>query len=197
MGTKLHSNSYEPPYKEIGKKIKSLRKSKFKTQDLFAEAIDVSVETVRNWEQGWTLAELGTFIRIAKILDCDLDYLLSDLECKTHDTQFIHDETGLSETAIKKMRSLNDAEKTLISDLIEHKDFIYLVRQLHDLKSKEYMSDTINNLQGELIKHQIGQRITGNKHSKIDSHLIEKAMLYSLSTQITNIICDITGTDLK
>ena len=36
-----------------------------------------------------------------------MDYLLGNIECETHDIQFIHDKTGLSEDAIKRIISKN------------------------------------------------------------------------------------------
>lgn len=44
---------------------------------------------------------------LCKLLHCDVDYLLGNIECETHDIQFIHDKTGLSEDAIKRIISKN------------------------------------------------------------------------------------------
>ena len=43
---------------------------------------------------------------LTELYHCDLDYLTGRLDQKTHDLQFIHDQTGLSEKAIEKLQSL-------------------------------------------------------------------------------------------
>lgn len=94
MGTKLHNE-----------RLKKERKKKYKTQDAFADALGVSIESVRNWEQGRILPEMGTLFKICDLLGCDLDYLTGRIDYKKHGDQFIHDQTGLSEDAIRRLRS--------------------------------------------------------------------------------------------
>lgn len=63
--------------------------------------------TIESWEQGRNAPSLSKLIKLAEFYDCDLDYLTGRIDCKTHDLQFIHDQTGLSERAIKKLQNLN------------------------------------------------------------------------------------------
>ena len=44
---------------------------------------------------------------LCKLLSCNVDYLLGNIGFETHDIQFIHDKTGLSENAIKRIISKN------------------------------------------------------------------------------------------
>lgn len=51
-------------------------------------------------------------IAYCNFFGCSADYLFGSIDCKTHDSQFIQDETGLSQTAIGELRRLkfmNDA----------------------------------------------------------------------------------------
>lgn len=91
--------------------LKRARKEKGLTQMDFSKMfkIDntpVSITTVRNWEQGRTYPEAKTLEALCDFYQCDMDYLFGRIDCKTHDTQFISDYTGLSEEAIDKLKEL-------------------------------------------------------------------------------------------
>lgn len=75
------------------------------TQEELADRLGVSLKTVMNWEQGQAIPSVETLMDLAEIYHCDLDYLTGRLDQKTHDLQFIHDQTGLSEKAIEKLQS--------------------------------------------------------------------------------------------
>ena len=75
------------------------------TQEELADRLGVSLKTVMNWEQGQAIPSVETLMDLADIYDCDLDYLTGRIDQKTHDLQFIHDQTGLSEKAIEKLQS--------------------------------------------------------------------------------------------
>ena len=109
MGSKLYNSA---DIKEsLRHNLQKKRKEKgFKTQDAFAEALEVSVESVRNWEQGRTLPELGTLFHICSLLDCDMDYLIGRLEVPTHDLAFIKEQTDPEKLYDVKELKLNISE---------------------------------------------------------------------------------------
>ena len=86
--------------------LKRARKEAGLTQADLAEKMGVHIKTVMNWEQGIAEPPLGTLMELTELYHCDLDYLTGRLDQKTHDLQFIHDQTGLSEKAIEKLQSL-------------------------------------------------------------------------------------------
>ena len=139
MGTKLHN-----------KRLKEERKKKYKTQDAFAEALGVSVDSVRNWEQGRILPEMGTLFKICDLLDCDIDYLTGRIGCKNHDDQFIHDQTGLSEDAIRRLRSWSQEKNQrshwaqYISDMIINGDVEMLLSHISYLIGDYKILDKLN-----------------------------------------------------
>lgn len=143
MGTKLYKEPREKKHEDFGKKLKEARKLKYKYQQEFADAIGAKVETVRNWEQGWILPEMGTLFKICDILDCDLDYLIGRLEYKKHDTKMISDYTGLSEDAVTALHLYKNADDrrslwpSYLSDIINNKDFFTLMGKI-----SEFMGDT-------------------------------------------------------
>lgn len=91
--------------KIFGERLKKLRKEKgYDTQEIFANKINRSKETIRNWEQGRNIPEIKDLLELCEFLNCDMDYLLGRIECKTHDLAFIAKETGLTEDAIDLLR---------------------------------------------------------------------------------------------
>ena len=71
------------------------------------------VGTIKNYENGNYKGspKLDIVNNLCKILKCDVDYLLGNMDCKKHDIQFIHDETGLSEKTIENLLNVNHHSK--------------------------------------------------------------------------------------
>ena len=92
---------------EMGKRIQTARKKKYRSQSQFADALHVDRQSVQGWESGKHLPDLDNLISISDLLDVDLDYLTGRIDCMTHETQFICDQTGLSEPAVKNLCMLN------------------------------------------------------------------------------------------
>ena len=61
-----------------GEKIAKLRKEQNLTQEQFADMLKVSRQSVSKWELDSTYPDTEKLIRISKIFDCSLDYLLKD-----------------------------------------------------------------------------------------------------------------------
>ncbi len=64
-------------YKQIGRRIRTLRKAKGFTQEALAEAIDRSVPYVSHIERASKRGSLETMSRIATALNVSMDYLLT------------------------------------------------------------------------------------------------------------------------
>ena len=62
----------------VGEKIVKLRKEQNLTQEQFADMIKVSRQSVSKWELDSTYPDTEKLIRISKIFNCSLDYLLKD-----------------------------------------------------------------------------------------------------------------------
>ena len=89
----------------FGKRLKKARKAAgYRTQSQLAERLDITKDTVENWEQGKAYPTIDGFLRLCDLLGCSSDYLLGRINEKDHDIQFIHDFTGLSEDAIEQMQ---------------------------------------------------------------------------------------------
>lgn len=62
--------------RDIGKNIKSIRQAKGMTQDTMAEALFVTRQTVSNYENGRSRPDLDMLLRIAEVLDTDVNTIL-------------------------------------------------------------------------------------------------------------------------
>lgn len=61
-----------------GEKIAMLRKKKDLTQEQLAEVLKVSRQSVSRWEMDVAFPETEKLIKLAKLLDCSIDFLLSE-----------------------------------------------------------------------------------------------------------------------
>ena len=62
----------------MGEKLAKLRRQHNLTQEQFAELLMVSRQSVSKWELNTTYPDTEKLIRISKLFDCSLDYLLKD-----------------------------------------------------------------------------------------------------------------------
>ncbi len=62
----------------IGEKITKLRKEQNLTQEQLADILKVSRQSVSKWERNVAYPDIEKLIRISKIFECSLDYLLKD-----------------------------------------------------------------------------------------------------------------------
>ena len=101
-------------YRRIfGERLKKMRKRNgYKRQQDFADAFSISLETVKNWEQGIRVPEFDQFMRLCDFLGCDLDYLSGRIDEKTHDLQFACDYIGLSSEAVEVLHLITMQQKS-------------------------------------------------------------------------------------
>ena len=62
----------------FGDRLRATRKEKGLSQEQLAEELEVSRQSVTKWETGITFPEIKTMLRLASLLDRDLDWLLYD-----------------------------------------------------------------------------------------------------------------------
>ena len=62
----------------FGEKLSKLRKESNYTQEQLADILEVSRQSVSKWESDIAYPETEKLIRLAKLFDCSVDYLLKD-----------------------------------------------------------------------------------------------------------------------
>ena len=133
--------------KEFGRHLATARKLKGYTQQELAQKIGKeNGQTISNWESGnYPPKSFADAIKLSDVLDVDLDYLTGRLHEQTHDIQFIHDQTGLTGDAVKKLRE-NRGLSFMLSLLIEQSEFIPLLwtinqAMIQDVVNPEFTGD--------------------------------------------------------
>ncbi len=134
---------------ELSNRLRKVRlENGYKSQQSFADALGVHLKTVQRWESDRNpkLPDMDNLLEICRKYDCDLDYLIGRLSEPTHDIQFIHDQTGLTGEAIKRLQE-NRRFMFVLSLLIEQKDFIAWIKQVqlylsHNLTVNLFPSDS-------------------------------------------------------
>lgn len=142
--------------KTIGQRIKKERQTLSLTQGDLAKKIGLSEEsrqTIGKWENGKLMPQFEDMLKMCEVFDCELGYLLGEFNCKTREGTDIQAKTGLSEKAIKSLLKINQDTSnhdilTSLDKLIEHEDFIVLLRLIHahvydfNLKKLRIKNDT-------------------------------------------------------
>lgn len=94
----------------IGPQIKKARIKAKMSQSELAIKCNLSKNsrfTIINWESGKTVPNFEQLCDLCKVFNCEMTFFFGD-ECTTRDIQFIHDVTGFSEPAIKKLQYLKE-----------------------------------------------------------------------------------------
>lgn len=119
--------------KLFGKRIKMQRKKMgYKNQECFATAMNVSLKTVRNWEQGVVLPEIETILDICGVLKCDIDFLFGRIDFSIHEIKLIHEITGLSENAIIWLKYWKEIGKWYSTEMVNRLSKLICTRDFFD-----------------------------------------------------------------
>ena len=159
--------------------LKRARKGAGLTQAELAEKMHVHIKTVMNWEQGIAEPPLGTLLELTELYHCDLDYLTGRLDQKTHDLQFIHDQTGLSEEAIQKLQRIAFTDRATgnsqaLSFMIEDPNFTYLLALMSQTEKGDLPGFSVGNAYIHTQKQAVIRSETSSTFIKISDNVREK-----------------------
>ncbi len=73
-----------------GEKLAALRRKKAMTQEQLAEYLGVARQSVSRWEMDAAFPETEKLIRLSRLLDCSIDYLLNDALQETDGTDEVY-----------------------------------------------------------------------------------------------------------
>ena len=124
------------------KGLKRARKlAGYSTQQALADACKKSPQTIMNWEQqGRAKPSLDDFLSLCDLFGCDADYLLGTIDEKTHDLQFICDQTGLTAEAISRLTDKTNIDHdriiTALNTLLLSTNFLNMLSDLAEYESE-------------------------------------------------------------
>ena len=104
--------------KTIGKKFKQSRLSQKYTQEYVAESIDISIDLLRNIENGRNIGSIPTLLNLCNFLKISPNYVFSDL--------LTFEEPTLDTTLKSHIVNLSKEDKELLQQNIIHIDKNYL-----------------------------------------------------------------------
>ena len=94
--------------KEIGARIRNLRKERSMSTMQLANKLGVSEETLKKWEGGERSIHISHFQQLANLWEISIDYLIGRTEYTNIGNQEISESTGLTNKTIDKLRSFNE-----------------------------------------------------------------------------------------
>ncbi len=96
------NNTYD--FQKIGNRIFEERKKANLSQVELAGEIGIARQTLSKWERGEAVNPgIDALIKLCKVFDCEMGYLMCEYDCKTRIAADIHEETGLDEKAIMEL----------------------------------------------------------------------------------------------
>ena len=143
---------------------------------------------ILNWIQGKNYPKsIKDILSLCNALECDLDYFFTDMECPTHDIQFIHDYIGISKEAINELHRLTTfpaggSRLAIIDYLLCNTDFstvltekiidYYKKYNRFESGKKKYFEEgkILKDLVGDNILKQIELQASGKFTPTIDRH---------------------------
>ena len=166
----------------LGIRIKELRKMKNLTQMDLANAIDVSLDTVKNWEQGYNYPTIDKLVYLTHFFKCNIDFLFGNQAQPIKLISDIADCTGISYNSVQQLihdHNNNNPIVPLISELIANKT---LLEQLSVCCASDYgFISTIANV--------VYDPFTKKERSFIvDPESLRKIGLLNLFTVLTDFI---------
>jgi len=135
----VYANRYEDRKVLIGERIFEEREKKGWTRKDLLLKIHKSAQShksVKAWETGKCLPDLGSIVLMAKAFDCDIGYLLCDYDEKRYFTADVSEQTGLSIEAVERINDMNrfgNIPVEVLSCILTHPDTEELLHRIFEL----------------------------------------------------------------
>lgn len=98
----------------FNERLSALRKETGFTQKDFASKLDLEPSKYNKWENGKTVPDFDTVIKLARYLDVTVDYLIGNSDVRKWENADISERTGLSEEAIETLSGLKNVGRVKI-----------------------------------------------------------------------------------
>lgn len=200
---------YDTRKKDIGERIRTLRKDRKYTQAGLAGKLSqiipndkehpIGQSTIASWENGVTLPPLNRLIALSIIFNCDVSYLLCDYDIENQNIEYIKKTTGLSEDSVKLLRSRKQCgfiPEARVIDLllwdVQKRNKSHHYRSILDLLSFffRYKNTTHSSKQvfvnGAIVDYNNNGSITPSAIA-INSRIVENAVLMELEQALMSL----------
>lgn len=188
---------------QMGENIQKRRKQKNLTQNEFASLIGKDSSDVSRWENGHQIPKLEMVMKIADVLDCDLDYLLLKDKERLPEIENAKNVTGLSVDSIEYLHDLktkeNEDQLSMIDDLFSFKGFDELLSCLLRYKwtrDKVHGSSSRPPYHKQMLNEEFHSRVQPSYREVFIRKLI-KAMKYDESVKESVLRIEKSGINLS
>lgn len=94
-------------------RLSKLRKETGLNQKDFANDLKIDPSKYNKWENGKTVPDFATVIKLAKRFDVTVDYLVGNSDVKRWENADISEKTGLSEKAVEMLVGIESIQRTI------------------------------------------------------------------------------------
>lgn len=163
---------------EIGKLIKAERKKRNLSQEELGEKLNITGKQISNYEHGKPMPPMEVLLKICKIFDCELGYILGERDYSqgTKLKTIISNETGLNIEAINAIIGLTGTEREYINWGYESEKYRRILNTLFTSKGFLNFIETLAELDDSYQKKEQEQEILIQLSNELGEPLFNKAM---------------------
>lgn len=194
---------------KIGERIASERKRKGWSQTRLGDEItqllgldkEIAQPTILSWEKGRSNIGLDRILAMSKLFGCDCGYLLCDYDERTHDSEEIHNKTGLSGRSIDWLsttKAWGFTEYSIVMNVLlddarfKNKDgersYKSIIESLHSFFS--YVRSGKRHLvtsSGDIVPYSTTDGTVSVGATSIDDTMIENAILVEIQNSLISL----------
>lgn len=139
-----------------GEKLALFRKKKGITQEELAEILQVSRQSVSRWEKDVAFPETDKLIKLSKMFECSIDFLLSDNSCE--------EDTKLCASIDDCCKFIHDCGHFFLATSVDNKPRLRPFGMIHSIggrifivtdKRKKVYCELVSNSQMEIASYNL------------------------------------------
>lgn len=163
---------------EIGKLIKAERKKRNLSQEELGEKLNITGKQISNYEHGKPMPPMEVLLKICKIFDCELGYILGEKDYSqgTKLKTIISNETGLNIEAINAITQITGTERSCINWGYESEKYRRILSNLLITKEFSNFIEALAELDKSYQKKEQEKEILTQLSNELGEELFNKAM---------------------
>lgn len=194
MNTNLTCNMSDEDRKKVfSRRLKDLMKEKEIDQTGLAEELNLSQQAISNWVKMKNFPDIGAIMDLCCFFECNVDYLLGNINATTHDTNYICEKTGLSEKAVEKLTETDNPASAVIGIGLERllssdnaSDFLAAFIDYVEYHDRHNNIATIQHEDDAITSIPDVARLVYNGKG-IDAPVVKQAIMFSLQSTMDKI----------
>lgn len=136
MKNSIYNTSQEAKHDKFRKRLKEECEKKHLTAVGLANKLGYTVHAVNGWcKSSGGFPSYSVLVQLSELFDCDVAYLMGEIDCRHISTQHIADLTGLSPESAAILESGNNS---MIDAIISNKDYALLMARAWQYTHSQY-----------------------------------------------------------